>query len=365
MLASLSAILALGLAEFLCRPLFPSWRPASGDRLFWQYDAVLGWFHQPGSSGTFNHPDFSVAVHHNSAGFRDAEIGPLSPEQKRILLLGDSFAWGYGVEMPETLAEQLEKRLPQWDVLNCGVSGYGTDQEMLLYKEKLRGIAAHAVVLLVCENDLENNVHNVQYWHNKPLFQEKGGHLSYPEKAVPKPSMIQRLGKSILGRTYLYARIYRGVIKPLSKRNAGDARTTTANPTLDFASPRPDAETDTHEPGQSTTKASRLFRYLLQEFASSVSADGRRFIVVSVPASPLAETFFKTVTSELAIDYLSLAPYFSKTNEATSFPHDRHWNAAGHKLAAAALADFLTRDLPPDDTLPPAPRQASDEMPVQ
>ncbi len=49
----------------------------------------------------------------------------------RILVVGGSYALGYGVQDQETLASQLQKRLPQATVVNAAVPGYGTYQSYL------------------------------------------------------------------------------------------------------------------------------------------------------------------------------------------------------------------------------------------
>ena len=67
----------------------------------------------------------------NSQGFRDYEYAVEKPEGIfRIIVIGDAFTFGQGVEMEETYAKVLEKRLndrmdeTSFEVLNFGVPGY-------------------------------------------------------------------------------------------------------------------------------------------------------------------------------------------------------------------------------------------------
>ena len=64
------------------------------------------------------------------------------------------------------------------EILNFGVSGYGTDQEYLFYQ--LRGtnfVADEVVVALTPYNDIANNLASKQYSYLKPYFTLESGQL--------------------------------------------------------------------------------------------------------------------------------------------------------------------------------------------
>ena len=106
--------------------------------VFYKYDRFLGWKNKPLSEGYFTMPDSTTFVKINSKGLRDKEYQ--YDKQRgvfRILVLGDSFTWGYGVELKEIFTERLENMLGKnVEVLNAGVTGYGTDQEMLFLEQE-------------------------------------------------------------------------------------------------------------------------------------------------------------------------------------------------------------------------------------
>src|SRR5437870_6304289 len=57
----------------------------------------------------------------NSLGFRDREVPPKSPDRYRIAVIGDSFAWGQGVEERDRFSNLLEEFLgPRYEVFNFG-----------------------------------------------------------------------------------------------------------------------------------------------------------------------------------------------------------------------------------------------------
>ena len=87
-----------------------------------------------------SNPAHGVLNKINSGGFRDREY-PVQkdPSEYRILFLGDSVVYGYGLSLADTLPKQLEEVFKKEDrpteVLNFGVSGYETEQEIEFLKE--------------------------------------------------------------------------------------------------------------------------------------------------------------------------------------------------------------------------------------
>jgi lysophospholipase L1-like esterase len=82
----------------------------------------------------------------NTAGFRDREVGTERARgTSRIVALGDSVTFGRGVPLAQTWVKVLEHALNEtspeavrYEVLNFGVGGYNTDQEVELYRSKAR-----------------------------------------------------------------------------------------------------------------------------------------------------------------------------------------------------------------------------------
>ncbi len=80
----------------------------------------------------------------------------------RIAMLGDSILWGHGLELKDTFAKQLETLLNESsekkiEVLNFGVSGYSTQQEVELYRVKASLHDPDLVIVGYCLNDFEES----------------------------------------------------------------------------------------------------------------------------------------------------------------------------------------------------------------
>jgi lysophospholipase L1-like esterase len=105
-------------------------------------DARIGHRLRPGISVRYSTPEFSNDLTINAQGVRDdADIGPKGPDERRVLILGDSYVFAVQVPLSHTFGEQLEARLNasdpthRWRVINGGVQGYGPVEEWLFYRD--------------------------------------------------------------------------------------------------------------------------------------------------------------------------------------------------------------------------------------
>lgn len=142
--------------------------PATASGWFWRVpDAVTGWSLQPNAQGRYFAPmyEYDVDVRINSLGLRaDEAIGYAKPEGVfRIMVLGDSFIEALQVKLEESLPQRLgqyyaEKTGRPVQVLNAGVSGWGTDQQLLWLQYEGVKYSPDLILLAVYpRNDFMNN----------------------------------------------------------------------------------------------------------------------------------------------------------------------------------------------------------------
>jgi hypothetical protein len=102
---------------------------------------------------------------YNSLGFRDFEYPEEKlPKQFRIFAVGDSFTQGGGVNFDDTYPKKLERYLNYmgniekitYQVMNLGVPGRSTNQEVELIKEQAVKFDPDLIILGYCLNDAEN-----------------------------------------------------------------------------------------------------------------------------------------------------------------------------------------------------------------
>lgn len=144
--------------------------PNASPGWFWRIpDPQTGWSLQPGASGRWFNPryEYDVPITINSQGLRDVErSGYEKPgDVFRILLLGDSYVEGLRVPLEQSFGKVLERQLNQsapastrFEVVVMGVSGWGTDQELLWFRSEGIKYKPDLVVLAFYPgNDFQNN----------------------------------------------------------------------------------------------------------------------------------------------------------------------------------------------------------------
>jgi hypothetical protein len=167
-----------------------------GLRLFWdgfyvktqkayaQPHPVRGWSNRPDVSVPYGEPEFSTTVTHNRFGYRSRPIEHArTPGRARVLVLGDSFAYGVGVGDRETFSAQLEALAPELEVINTGVNGYGTGQELLLLRDEGLAFQPDVVIVSFFWNDVANSYKNAAVH-----FALRGDRLEYP--GPPPPAAV-------------------------------------------------------------------------------------------------------------------------------------------------------------------------------
>ncbi len=323
LLGSLIAVLAV---EGVSRALFPSWAPRTG-RLaeFWRYDPVYGWAHEPGRVGKFASHGFDTTVRINSHGFRGPERSfDKSPGRKRVVVLGDSYVWGFGVEQEELFTTLVEDRLgPGVELVNLAVSGYSTDQELLLYRNVGRRYTPDVVVLVVASNDVADNARAVAYVvYGKPLFDLDGDSLTLTNEPVPRAPLWERAVFALARQSYVLNQLNR-VRESWSLGSALAAPADAREPAAKREFP--------------ATHAERLTTRLIAEVRREVEQDGAKFLVVLVD-DIYAGRRFHDYLAGLDIDVLSLDDHIAPDDTVAHLPEDFHWSAAGHAIVAGALA---------------------------
>jgi hypothetical protein len=155
---------------------------------FDMYDPSKGWMPKP------NVKDLKVfdnkILNTNSKSLRGKrEFSYGRDGRLRILILGDSFTFGDEVSDDETYSSYLQEMLPNAEVINMGVHGYGHDQMLILLKEEGIKYAPDIVIVGFLPLDMSRNL-LIFRDYAKPRFLLRGGELKLTGTPVPRPEEV-------------------------------------------------------------------------------------------------------------------------------------------------------------------------------
>jgi len=155
-----------------------------------EFHPIIGKCLVPGVHGNLTHPEWGdYSIQANSLGFRCSHefLQRKQMGRSRILLFGDSNAFGGGVSYETSFAGVLEKLLPHVEVYNFAMAGFPVDQQYLCYQEigrkfdhdlvmiaptieTIRKITAHYI--------LADDKDHIKRCLAKPYFEVEGGKLT-------------------------------------------------------------------------------------------------------------------------------------------------------------------------------------------
>lgn len=362
---------------------------------FYEEDADLGGRLRAGAEG-WTHGEGGSFVSINNDGMRDSEHTVAKPPGTiRIAVLGDSFAEAMQVPQEQTFWAVLGRELSScarrsYEVLNFGVSGYGTAQELLMLRHRVWRYNPDIVLLAFFSgNDVRNNSAALNHDPAIPYFVYKGDRLVLDESyrttlASLRLSPRQRTLRGFAAGLRNNSR----VLQVMDQARVG-LRRREAVTAVDMASAESavikggEVGLDNavySEPTDETWKdAWRVTEGLIAEMAKEVRAHGASFWVVTLstgiqvhPDTAVRESFMKrlgvkdllypdmrvrALCERENIPVITLAPAMAKYAQSHKvflhgFPNAAigfgHWNQAGNELAGKLIAARLCRPVAAD-----------------
>jgi len=151
------------------------------------YDPILGRSYCANTSGYIKDYKTKSYIEINADGLLGKSY-PVKrqPEIKRIAILGDSFTSGEAVTPDKKFTGQWETKLAKRfsagvEVINFGVGGTGTWQQLQRFHVKARKYNPDLTVLVFCWcNDIENNIDQLKSKNRNPLLDDY--HIGFKEK---------------------------------------------------------------------------------------------------------------------------------------------------------------------------------------
>ncbi|HYM10508.1 MAG TPA: WecB/TagA/CpsF family glycosyltransferase [Bryobacterales bacterium] len=348
--AALSFAIALAAAEGVVRLIRPQILERYPDGLYVP-SASRQYKLRPHFRGVFRYPEFQTEVRISGQGLReDREYSPAHPGARRILALGDSFTMGYSVAADESWVRRLERllnagqRARRYQVINAGVPGYSTWQELACLEEEGPAFAPDLVLLgFFLGNDITDNAAP-----RLPVALRDGRLIStsFERGLLPFPLRLALARHSHLYHLYHLAR--------------GDWRLSEDERIAPYA-----AYNERAEAGWSATaelvgrltqlcnaRGMRLIVVLMPERAQVEAEAGERLAAELARAgSPfdarLPNRRMKELCAAAGVEVIDLLEALH--GPGLYFPQDGHWTARGNALAARALAARLRAEAPPSE----------------
>jgi hypothetical protein len=276
-----------------------------GDRFV--HHPVLGWENRPGTRD-----DRGATVTIQPSGIRRSR--PLSggPDAQRIVMIGDSFTFGDEVGDTETTAHRLDQLLPNTEVIDLGVPGYGQDQALLMFRERGAAYAPEVVLFGWVDADLDRNVYD-HYLSRKPRFEVEGDRLRLTGVPVPDRAALEALDPWRFRAWDVVSAIWQ--------------------------TQRPAARDETET----------LARYILRDLREEVATSGAELMVAYYPDLRAPDPFtvdaddvFTAVCEELDLTCVDLRSSFeAAAARGMELRRGGHWSPEGHMVAAGVLMPRL------------------------
>jgi len=277
----------------------------------------------PGARFVYRRQEFSVAIEYNALGMRDRErrIERSSPDVWRIALIGDSQVEAKEVPFDSTFGQRLERAMQQAlpsrpvEVLNFGVSGYGTVATRARYEHLGLRFRPDVVVYLFMENDPDDNL-----GRDALLYEDRGDSLIYRQIHGGRIPLSRRLLDHVKHHSQGYAFL---------KFRLQEIRSRTKS----------EGAPQEIESGNTGWRVTAL---ALRDLRDRVLGHGGQLAVVQAGTrGPDMSARLRALCSDLGIRYLDLAPALQACPERVHFQYDGHWRSAGHRAAAGAILPFL------------------------
>lgn len=314
--------------------------------------------------------EFLIPVRINSLGMNDIErTAEKRKDTTRVLLLGDSFAEALHVPLESGFARVLERRLNEqksgsFEVLNAGVSGYGTASEVMFYEGEGERLDPDAVLLAFYPgNDIRNNSPVLEDAF-RPVYDEQGNlqRVEAIRASAPPPRLAAlRLFRQLASRQPTIANLMIGLgwLEPTTGRVHAEIE----GVPVGYGMYRNPVSADWQD-AWTRTEA------LLDRLRQRVESRGRKFAVVLVTAREriypdtwsevkaahpamaalewdldAPEKWMRGWCEDRKVACLTLTEAFEERATAAStllhYRHDGHWTEDGHKLAAERTAEFV------------------------
>jgi len=366
-----SFIIVLFVAEVVTRIVAPQ---SGTNKCRWLYknNGILGYSMRENLDSIYKDRYRKYRITTNSKGLRSPETSYSKPDGVyRIVVLGDSFTFGHGVNDHETFSRCLDRRLNsgkrKYEVINAGVSGYGSWEQLEWLKTEGYKYNPDLIITAFCENNdfLDNYIAVIAEGHGKFRREVKGGLLvevKFESRRKKKNNEKDDL-RSSLNPVWRFIVIHSHLRELILKR-LFFAQVRYGIKARDSYLPEDFFWINVLKKKYSTAEEKSVYvteNLLLKtsEFVSSIDA---QYLVILIPSiESVDERAFSVTLKELKLnkdDYdmkkvdgtlepfclskgIPLIKLCEHLNSSMYFPLNRHLNKSGNERVAMVLAEYI------------------------
>ena len=229
-----------------------------------------------------------VFLHFNSEGMRGGDVPHAKPPGvRRVAVIGDSMIAAIATDEEQTLVRRLEERLNNaatgttYEVLNFGMSGSSTGQELVLYRQVVRNYQPDVVVCAFCVmNDLGDNCTRLTSNRGRIYFDlDAEDHLVELPFCATRAKLTSWLNRH--SRFYVWQKgaVQYAINSLRRKAEALAASAGRENNPFDSGG----QGIYCSEPDETLAYAWRVTAKLIETMHAEVEADGARFVLAVLP----------------------------------------------------------------------------------
>jgi lysophospholipase L1-like esterase len=292
---------------------------------------------------------------------------------RRVVVLGDSFTFGVGVDDKDTFPAQLERELnrtaakgtdgaARCEVVNAGCPGWGTENELAFWRARSKELQPDLLVVAFFRNDLADNMRHF-------LFQ-----VTPEGKAVYKPNVELSRAKQIAEKIPFYgflsehSHLLNLLRRIVAKRVMGSMPQKTAGRSESEKGPSSAKEKvaeEMHEQAQASRELReqlRVYQVLMEALLSDARSQGVPVVLLPLPGrmdcegDPTPETSealrlgeewvrqgkaARLVNVRESIRQAHLQHARSSSSPGIFIPGDGHYLTAGNRIVAENLSPIL------------------------
>lgn len=256
----------------------------------------------------------------NADGYRGEAVPTSNADDKdKIVILGDSYSFGLGVndgeEFPAIMSERLQS---SHNIINLGSAGWGLGQQIRRYFEFGQLFKPSTVILQYSANDVPDNLYHA-------VTETDGERFTFVDSYVPLYWLKDRLSRSFIQ----YSQVYNFVRQNLYWYFRGQSL---------------EENLDQAEKENEDRRLVETYNGLLSAFVDHLRSEDIEVIYIAVNDQldyyPKVKDHVMALDQQGTMDYVEVTDWFEGVTDYGS-PEGHYWGVKAHAIVGEQMADLL------------------------